>query len=98
MGYQNSLAATHNYDSGAAVGSHRDFSRSMSTENWREAKLSGAPPAADEERETIRGNGTHVRGMNAWKFSQVVFILCYLRVKYFLYLFELNPVIMKRTF
>jgi len=44
------------------MGSHREYSRSMSTDNWREAKSAGPPPP-DEEREVLRSSATQVRGM-----------------------------------
>ena len=62
VGYQNSSGSSHNYDGGPPVGSHREYSRSMSTDNWREAKSAGLPPP-EEERDIPRNSGTQVRGI-----------------------------------
>lgn len=55
-GYDSSYQNNGNGDSG---GSHRDnISRSMSTDNWRDAKLSmQSPPEDEKERDVLRGGG-----------------------------------------
>lgn len=67
VGYQNSSGSSHNFDGPPLVTSHRDFSRSMSTDNWRDAKFAAPPP--DGERDVPRGNGIQGRGIYVYNRS-----------------------------
>lgn len=67
VGFQNSSGSSYNYENGPAVGSHRDYSRSMTAENWRETKSSVPPP--DEERDVLRGGGARGWGMYLCMFT-----------------------------